>query len=79
MLYILIEKLYICTMEKITLSFNTPVRGQVTIKLGENSTVLTNKEYRNLIEPSISDSPNYMDWVRINIQNYFKQNLVVTK
>lgn len=79
MLYILIEKLYICSMEKITLSFNTPTTGQVTISLGEMSAILTHAEYTNIIEPKIvqGTSEIWRTKLRINIENYFKKNLEV--
>ncbi len=81
MLYILIYNLYICSMEKITLSFNTPTTGQVTISLGDSSQILTNSEYQNIIEPKIvqGTSEIWRTKLRKNIEDYFKQNLVVTK
>lgn len=68
-------------MEKITLSFNTPTTGQVTISLGENSQILTNTEYQTLIEPKIvqGTSEVWRTKLRKNIETYFKQNLVLTK
>lgn len=81
MLYILIRNVYICSMEKITLAFNTPTTGQVTISLGENSHILTNAEYTNIIEPKIvqGTSEIWRTKLRNNIEKYFKENLEVIK
>jgi hypothetical protein len=62
-------------MEKISLKFNTPKHGEVTIKLGRKLTVLTERDYRKYIDPSpIPDNKQDRFWtyVRKNVENYFK-------
>ena len=61
-------------MNKITITFNKPKQGKITIILDKKSITMDYKDYENLIVPRISKKTTSEDFnknIRKNIENYF--------